>query len=122
LNGWWWNWNTLLAQYGYVGVGAESGSVHTPGVEPFVQPGPPTSPFAFDQPPEYQAHETPAPLRRSPIVGFVCGGSGATGGNAPCGMYAGRIVFTAQLPHGVRVTGDVQATVSWPRRTGPVAV
>ena len=42
---------------------------------PFVHPGAPTSPFAFDQPPEYHAQSTPAPFRRSPIVGFVWGGS-----------------------------------------------
>jgi hypothetical protein len=49
--------------------------VHVPGVVPFVQPGPPTSPLAFDQPPEYQAQSTPLALSRSPIVGAVCGGS-----------------------------------------------
>ena len=38
-------------------------------------PGAPTSPSAFDQPPEYQAQSTPFALRRSPIVGAVCGGS-----------------------------------------------
>ena len=42
---------------------------------PFVQPGAPTSPSAFDQPPEYQAQSTPAALSRSPMVGAVCGGS-----------------------------------------------
>jgi hypothetical protein len=47
------------------------------GPVPFVQPGAPTSPLAFDQPPEYQAQLTPRALRRSPIVGAVCGASGA---------------------------------------------
>jgi hypothetical protein len=42
---------------------------------PFVHPGAPTSPSAFDQPPEYHAQSMSAPLRRSPIVGAVCGGS-----------------------------------------------
>ena len=46
---------------------------------PFVQPGPPTSPFAFDQPPEYQAQSTPLSLSRLPIVGAVCGGSRRAG-------------------------------------------
>jgi hypothetical protein len=50
-------------------------SVQVPGVVPFVQPGAPTSPLAFDHPPEYQAQPIPFPLRRSPIVGAVCGDS-----------------------------------------------
>jgi len=45
------------------------------GAVPFVQPGAPTSPLAFDHPPEYQAQSTPASDSRSPIVGAVCGGS-----------------------------------------------
>ena len=47
----------------------------TLGALPFVQPGAPTSPSALDQPPEYQAQSMPLALRRSPIVGAVCGGS-----------------------------------------------
>ena len=42
---------------------------------PFVQPGAPMSPSAFDQPPEYQAQLTPAAVSSSPIVVAVCGGS-----------------------------------------------
>ena len=51
------------------------GSVQVPGVLPLVQPGAPTSPLAFDQPPEYQAQSMPRWLSRSPMVGGVCGGS-----------------------------------------------
>jgi len=67
-----------------------------PRVLPFVQPGPPTSPFAFDQPPEYQAQSTPRWLSRLPIVGAVCGGS-CFAGEVPGanGWYGGWIVLTA---------------------------
>jgi len=75
LNGWWWNWNTLFGQNGHTGFGKDSGSAQTPGTLPFVQPGAPTSPSAFDQPPEYHAQLTPAALNSSPIVFPVCGGS-----------------------------------------------
>ena len=47
---------------------------------PFVQPGAPWSPSAFDHPPEYHAQSMPAPLSRSPMVGFVRGGSYAAVG------------------------------------------
>ena len=49
---------------------------------PLVQPGLPTAPLAFDQPPEYQAQSTFFALRRSPIVGCVCGGQAAVVGGA----------------------------------------
>ena len=62
-------------------------------------PGASTSPSAFDQPPEYHAQSTPLALRRSPIVGAVCGGSlrasAVPGGN---GWYGGWIVLTAKSP------------------------
>jgi len=41
--------------------------VQVPGVVPFVQPGPPTSPSAFDQPPLYHAQSMPLSLSRLPI-------------------------------------------------------
>jgi hypothetical protein len=47
--------------------------MHVPSVVPFVQPGPPRLPFAFGQPPEYQAQSMPFTVKRSPIVGFVRG-------------------------------------------------
>ena len=63
---------------------------------PFVQPGAPTSPFAFDQPPEYQAQLTCAALSRSPIVACVCGGSRRVAGvPGAYGWYDGWIVLTA---------------------------
>ena len=65
----------MCGQYGQTGFGNEFGSAHTPGTVPFVHPGAPTSPSAFDQPPEYQAQLTPAAVNRSPIVAPVCGGS-----------------------------------------------
>ena len=92
MNGWWWYWNTLFGQYGQAGFGIESGSPHTPVTVPFVHPGAPTSPSAFDQPPEYHAQLTPAALSSSPIVVPVCGGSCGLPLN---GWYAGWIVFTA---------------------------
>jgi hypothetical protein len=45
------------------------------GPAPFVQPGAFLSPSALDEPPEYQAQSTPGALSRSPIVGWLCGGS-----------------------------------------------
>ena len=39
----------MFGQYGQAGFGCESGSAQTPGTKPFVQPGLPTSPSAFDQ-------------------------------------------------------------------------
>ena len=45
------------------------------GPVPFVQPGPPTSPLAFDQPPAYQAQSMPLADSSSPIVGVLWGGS-----------------------------------------------
>jgi hypothetical protein len=74
LNGWWWNWNSLSGQLGKVAPVIVSGSEQA-GPAPLVQPGASMSPLALDQPPEYQAQSIPAPLRRSPMVGAVCGGS-----------------------------------------------
>ena len=73
----------MSGQLGQVAVAKAAGSGHglglvavgAAGAVPFVQPGAPMSPSAFDQPPEYQAQSTPFALRRSPIVGAVCGGS-----------------------------------------------
>ena len=65
-----------------------------PGVVPFVHPGPPTSPSAFDQPPEYHAQSMPLALRRSPIVGAVCNGSLSAVGEE-YGWTAGWMVLTA---------------------------
>ena len=63
---------------------------------PFVQPGPPTSPSAFDQPPLYHAQSMPFPLSRLPIVGAVCGGSRrARAVPGAYGWYGGWIVLTA---------------------------
>ena len=85
MSGWWWNWNSRSGQFGHVASGRAAGSGHGFGfgfvgvasacLVPFVQPGSPTSPFALDQPPEYQAQLTCASLSRSPMVGCVCGGS-----------------------------------------------
>src|SRR3954454_9844697 len=114
LNGWWWNGNSLSGQLGKTEPASVSGSVQA--VSEFVQPGPFTSPLAFDQPPEYHAQSTPRSLRRSPIVGSVCGGScvlfGANGWNG------GWIVFTAKSPHARPAgCGESHATVSAPSRT-----
>ena len=70
------------------------------GPVPFVQPGSPTRPSAFDQPPAYHAHDRPAALSRSPIVGEPCGGSRRS--RAVPGEYgceSGCVVLTAQSPH-----------------------
>ncbi len=64
------------------------------GPVPFVQPGPPMLPFAFDQPPAYQAQSMCAALSRSPIVGAVCG-TVSCAPKMPEGWNGGRIVFTA---------------------------
>jgi hypothetical protein len=97
LNGWWWYWNRLSGQRGHAAtVGSTFGSEHPVGVAdgptPFVQPGAPTSPLAFDQPPEYQAQSTPFAVIRSPIVGFVCAGS--LGAKFEVGWKAGVWVLT----------------------------
>ena len=128
MNGWWWYWKRLSAQNGHrfvafvLGSGQPRGLVsRVTGPVPFVQPGSPTRPSAFDQPPEYHAQSTPRSLRRSPIVGSVCGGScvlfGAKGWNA------GWIVFTAKSPHARPAGwGESQATVSAPSRTSRVGL
>src|SRR5262245_11291514 len=75
-NGWWWNWNSLAGQFGQTAFASAPWSGHgavlvafgDSGPVPLVQPGAPTSPLAFDQPPEYQAQSRPAPLSLSPIV------------------------------------------------------
>ena len=60
LSGWWWYWNNLLRAVGSkTAFAAVSGSAQVPAL-PLVQPGAPTSPSAFDQPPEYHAQSTPA--------------------------------------------------------------
>ena len=67
---------------------------------PFVQPGSSWRPSAFDHPPAYHAHERPAALSRSPIVGEPCGGSRrVTAVPGEYGCENGWIVFTAQSPH-----------------------
>ena len=58
---------------------------------PFVQPGAPVRPAAFDQPPAYQAQSTPAAFNSSPMFVPVCGGSTAPD---PFGCHDGCIVFT----------------------------
>jgi len=60
---------------------------------PLVQPGAPTSPAAFDQPPEYQAQLTLAELSSSPIV--VPFWSGSLVVLELVGWTAGWIVLTA---------------------------
>src|SRR5215813_6241578 len=78
---------------------------------PLVQPDAPTSPLAFDQPPEYQAQSTFLADSRSPIVGLVSGGSrrasAVFGAN---GWKNGCVVLTAKSPHttpvGVAGRGD----------------
>jgi hypothetical protein len=89
------------------------------GAVPFVQPGAPTSPFAFDQPPEYQAQSMSLPLSRSPIVGFVCAGSFAP--NCPEGWKGGCIVLTPKSPQArpAIVVRSPHACVSGPS-TNPV--
>jgi hypothetical protein len=69
------------------------GSPQVPGVDPLVQPGPLTSPSAFDQPPEYQAQLTRAEVSSSPIVVPVWGESLI--GLDEVGWYGGWIVLTA---------------------------
>src|SRR4051794_6903769 len=95
------------------------GSEHF-GPPPFVQPGPLTTPAAFDQPPAYHAQSTPCAVSRSPIVACVCSGSLAP--NAPKGCCDGCCVFTEESPHARFGTGDGHVTVSGPRATGPVGL
>ena len=64
----------MFGQFGNTALAAVSGSLQAVSV-PFVHPGAPTSPLAFDQPPEYQAQSMPCSLSRSPIVAPFCGGS-----------------------------------------------
>src|SRR5262245_59047492 len=69
------------------------------GPVPLVQPEPPTSPLAFDQPPEYHAQSTCLADRRSPIVGLVS--SGRRRGTAVFGANGwvnGWVVLTAKSP------------------------
>ena len=72
------------------------------GPVPLVQPGAPTSPLAFDHPPEYQAQSIPLALSRSPIVGAVCAGRRrVTAVPGAYGWYGGWIVLTAKSPQAV---------------------
>ena len=88
----------MSGQFGNVAPVAVSVSAHA-GPVPFVHPGAPTSPLAFDQPPEYHAQSTPFLLSRSPIVGAVWGGSRrVTAVPGAYGWYAGWIVLTAYGP------------------------
>src|SRR4051794_15869900 len=107
-NGWWWYWKTLSGHFGYVNVGSWFGSEHV-GPLPFVQPGLPTSPTAFDQPPPYQPQLTFFADSRSPIV--ACDWATSFSPNVPDGSKAGCIVLTAQLPHARFATGDGHVTV-----------
>src|SRR4051812_44979396 len=66
---------------------------------PLVQPDAPTSPLAFDQPPEYQAQSTCLSDRRSPIVGVVSAGSRTV--EVENGCWNGWIVFTAKSPQAI---------------------
>src|SRR5919201_6915832 len=93
------------------GDGSTFGSEHV-GPFPFVQPDAPTSPFAFDQPPAYQAQSIggSCALSSSPIVGLESGGSLAP--KAPNGRKVGCMVFTAKSPQARPATGDGHATVS----------
>lgn len=84
-------WNCLCGQKGKAGFGVESGSEQA-GPSPFVQPGAPMSPSAFDYPPEYHAQLTPAVLSSSPIVVPDCGGSYAP---PPWGWNVGWMVLIA---------------------------
>src|SRR6266704_6091374 len=88
-------WQTWFGQCGQVGFGAELASVQPAVPSPLVQPGAPTSPSALDQPPEYQAQLTPAPVSSSPIVVPVWGGSCGVPLN---GWYAGWVVLAAKSP------------------------
>jgi hypothetical protein len=95
LNGWWWNWNSASGQFGYTAVERAFGSVQL-GPSPFVQPGPPITPAAFDQPPEYQAQLTPLALSSSPMFVFVSGGRRlASAVPGEYGWYHGCVVLTA---------------------------
>src|SRR5919197_274868 len=94
------------------GDGWTFGSEHV-GPFPFVQPGAPTSPFAFDQPPAYHAQSTVASFSSSPIVRFESGGSLAP--KAPNGRSVGCIVFTAKSPQARPATGDGRRV----KRLGP---
>src|SRR6267378_347496 len=87
-------WNSLFGQYGQTGFGNEFGSEHT--AAPFVQPGAPTSPSAFDQPPEYHAQLTLAEVSSSPMVVPCSGGSlKSVSDVAAVGWFVGWMVFTA---------------------------
>ena len=103
---------------------AAFGSVHAvpSAPPPFVQPGPPLSPAAFDHPPAYHAQSTDLALNLSPIVGAPSAGN--TGANVPVGCHAGNIVFTALLPQARcwgTSAGSGQAIVSGPL-TSPLLV
>ena len=95
MNGWWWYWNSASGQFGYTAPAAVFGAMQA-GPSPFVQPGPPITPAAFDQPPEYQAQLTPLALSSSPMLVFVSGGrrlASAVPGEK--GWYHGCVVLTA---------------------------
>src|SRR5581483_7605 len=116
-------WKSASGQFGKTEAGWWYGSEHV-GPVPFVHPGAPTSPFAFDQPPAYHAQSTFAAESSSPIVGCVCGGNlrlSAVPGEY--GWYHGCVVFTAKSPHatndgvGGLPAGGVHEAVSCGSRT-----
>src|SRR5262249_60657356 len=98
IEGMMWNWNRLSGQFGNLAVENAFGSLQA-GPAPFVQPGPLTSPLAFDQPPAYHAQSTPAADSRSPIVGLLTGGSRrASAVPGENGWWDGWVRFTAEAP------------------------
>src|SRR5919109_2337884 len=84
-----------------------------------VQPGPPTSPSAFDQPPEYQAQLTLAAVSSSPMLLPCCSGSW---GDPLNGWLAGWMVLTAKSPQARFATAEGQTWVSCLSSTAPVGV
>src|SRR5262249_38681862 len=88
----------MSGQFGKTAAGLTCGSVQTAPL-PLVQPEPPTSPLAFDQPPAYHAQSTRLAVRRSPMVGLVS--SGRRRGRAVFGAngwFSGWVVLTAKSP------------------------